>query len=181
MTTIHSGESDFITGIYTHIGSLIVWNIVCGKKKWFYLFVHFACHARAPANALERGVMWQVGQNCLTCHIAPLRRGVRNVLLWPVNCRKPSASPRRGNATACPTSLLPGRMPPPAPQAFPHLMIPFTSSYTSPHRRHICFGELLKRLRKVRASLRRSWVLRVRIVFIWNSSMQISFRCWRIS
>ena len=49
--------------------------------------------------------MWQVGQNCLTCHIAPFRRGVRDVLLWPVNCRKPSACPGRGNAIACPTSL----------------------------------------------------------------------------
>ena len=160
--------------------------------------------------------MWQVGQNCLTCHIAPFRRGGSDVLLWPVNCRKssacpgkgnaiacPTSLPRMGNVAACPTSLLPGRksspapqafpgwemlppvrgkgISPPPPQAFPHLMIPFTSSYMSPHRRHICFGELLKRLRRVRASLRRSWVLRVRIVFIWNSSMQISFRCWRIS
>jgi len=147
---------------------LIVWNTICGKKKWFYLFVQFTGHARIPANALERGVVWQVGQNCMTCHIAPLQRGVRSPFLWPVNCRKPSACPGKGNATACPTT-------------FPHLMTPFTSSYMSPHRRHICFGELLKRLRRVRASLRRSWVLRVRIVFIWNSSIQISFRCWRIS
>ena len=173
-------------------------------------------------------MMWQIGQNCLTCHITPFRRGVRSVLLWPVNCRKPSVCPgerechrlaaslssgrklppapqaccreeshrlphkpspdgkccRLSGEREChrlAASLSSGRKSPPAPQAFPHLMIPFTSSYMSPHRRHICFGELLKRLRRVRASLRRSWVLRVRIVFIWNSSMQISFRCWRIS
>ena len=132
MTTIHSGVSDFVIGIYTHISFLIVWNTICGKKKWFYLFVQFTGHARAPANALERGVVWQVGQNCLTCHIAPFRRGVRDVLLWPVNCRKssacpgkgnaiacPTSLPRMGNVAACPTSLLPGRKSSPAPQAFP--------------------------------------------------------------